>query len=83
MVVDEGHQTVVHQWQTAAAQQMEVAQQETRVYRDMHSNQLMTIQRSLALRSVFPASVTKHENFLSQLLRQTQSALRKPMLMKR
>eukprot|EP00971_Amphidinium_carterae_P204677 4061864-Amphidinium_carterae.1 len=70
--VDEGLQTVVHQWQTAAAQQMQVAQQETRLYRDMHSNQLLAIQRSFELGPVSPATVTSREELLRQELRQAQ-----------
>eukprot|EP00971_Amphidinium_carterae_P297378 5907966-Amphidinium_carterae.4 len=86
MEVNEGLQTVVHQWQAAAAQQMQVAQQE---HRDMHSNQLMAIQRSLPLRSVpHPPSVTSREDLLRQFDKFNIPQIfldmkRKPMPMKR
>eukprot|EP00971_Amphidinium_carterae_P103696 2053143-Amphidinium_carterae.2 len=70
MDLDEGLQTVVQQLQTAAAQQM--TQQETRAYRETHSHQLLAIQRSLALRSVSPASVMSRKDLLRQELRQAQ-----------
>eukprot|EP00971_Amphidinium_carterae_P116459 2306735-Amphidinium_carterae.3 len=60
MEVAEGLQTIVKQWQTAAAQQMEVATQEMKVCKDMRSHQFTAIQEPI------------HEGLLRQELSQAQ-----------